>query len=128
MKITKKFKISNSKFKKINEVWVLKDPGEELEIKYKIVVEEGGELELRGRVVIEKTAIDARASLEMRVLQLGEKSKVVVVPDLEIKTDEIKASHAVSVARVDEEQVFYMMSRGLSRDEAVELLVEAFLS
>lgn len=127
-KVIEKFKVESQKSKKLDEVWVVKEPGEELDIKYKIVVEDGGELELKGKVVIKETAINSKAFLEMRVLQLGEKSRVVVVPDLEINTNEVRASHAVSVARVDEEQVFYMMSRGLSREEAVELLVKSFLN
>ena len=127
MKISQKFKVESLKSKKLDKIWVVKKPGEELDIKYKIVVEDGGELELKGKVIIEETVINAKAFLEMRVLQLGQNSKVVVVPDLEIKTNEVKASHAVSVARVDEEQVFYLMSRGLNRKQAETEIVKGFL-
>ncbi|EKD43951.1 MAG: hypothetical protein ACD_72C00061G0003, partial [uncultured bacterium] len=45
---------------------------------------------------------------------------------LEIRTDEVKAGHAASIGKVDEDALFYLLSRGLSQKDARTLLVEGF--
>ncbi|MCL5069039.1 MAG: SufD family Fe-S cluster assembly protein, partial [Thaumarchaeota archaeon] len=49
------------------------------------------------------------------------------IPDLEILTNEVKATHSASVSQIDEEQIFYMMTRGLSENEAKKFIVLGFL-
>ena len=48
------------------------------------------------------------------------------IPGLDIDTNEVKATHSASVAQVDEEQVFYLMARGLPGDEAKKMIVIGF--
>jgi len=91
------------------------------------VVEDGGSIKLKGKILIEKRAVGADAFLRFKVLLLGENAKAEVDPELEILCNEVKASHAASVGQIDDEQLFYLMSRGFSKTEAVKLIVEAFL-
>ncbi|MEM2993786.1 MAG: SufD family Fe-S cluster assembly protein, partial [Candidatus Nitrosocaldus sp.] len=49
------------------------------------------------------------------------------IPALEIETNEVKATHSASIAQMDEEQIFYMMSRGMSREEAKRAIVFGFI-
>ena len=49
------------------------------------------------------------------------------MPSLEIEAHDVQASHGATVGQVDEEQVFYLMSRGLDRSEAKGLIVNGFL-
>ena len=49
------------------------------------------------------------------------------IPGLEILTNDVKATHSASVSQIDEEQIFYMMSRGLSEDESKKFIVMGFL-
>jgi Fe-S cluster assembly protein SufD len=97
------------------------------EVVVKAVVMENGFLDLSGIIKIKKRANLAQAFLRQKVLLVGENSRAEARPELEIETDEVKASHAASVGRIDEEEIFYLMSRGLSRSEAIELIVKAFL-
>jgi Fe-S cluster assembly scaffold protein SufB len=59
------------------------------------------------------------------LLDRGAKSDAI--PGLEIETNEVKATHSASVAQLDENQIFYLMSRGLSRESAEREIVNGFL-
>ena len=48
------------------------------------------------------------------------------MPNLEIKANDVKCSHGSSIGQISAEDLFYLMSRGLTRDQAHRLLVEAF--
>lgn len=98
------------------------------ETEVRAVVEDGGQIVLKGKILIQKDAVGANAFLRFKVLLLGKNAKAEVDPELEILTNDVRASHAASVGQVDEEQLFYLMSRGINRKEAVKLIVEAFLT
>jgi len=102
-------------------------PHQQGEVEIRAVVMENGFLDLSGIIKIKKKANMAEAFLRQKVLLVGQNSRAEARPELEIETDEVKASHAASVGRIDEEEIFYLMSRGLSRNEAIELIVKAFL-
>jgi Fe-S cluster assembly protein SufD len=59
-------------------------------------------------------------------MMLSPKAKVDAIPSLIVETDSVSASHGGTVGEVDENQVFYMRSRGLSREEAVRVIVEGY--
>lgn len=94
----------------------------------KAVVMPGGKLNLKGIIKIDKGAELVEAFLRQAVLLIGENSMATAVPELEIESNEVKASHAAAIGRIDEEQLFYLMSRGLKREEAVKLIIKAFLT
>jgi hypothetical protein len=49
------------------------------------------------------------------------------IPGLEIETNEVKATHSASVSQIDEEQIFYLMCRGLDRESAKREIVNGFV-
>ena len=57
---------------------------------------------------------------------LSAKAKADAIPSLIVETDNVSASHGGTVGELDEEQIFYMMTRGLSRGEAMRVLVEGY--
>ena len=57
---------------------------------------------------------------------LSPKAKGDAIPSLIVEVDNVKASHGGTVGELDEEQIFYMMTRGISRAEAVRVLVEGY--
>lgn len=63
-----------------------------------------------------------------RVLMLSEKARGDANPILLIDEDDVMAGHAASVGRVDDVQLYYLMSRGLSRQEAERLIIHGFLT
>ena len=123
-----KYIIKKGEVKTLDQVWTFNKSGEEKEIVIKAVVEDGGEFQARGKLVIGKNIKGVNVFLRYRVLLLGKTSRAAVDPELEIESNEIKAGHAASVGRVDEEELFYLMSRGIPKKEAVKLIVEAFLN
>jgi Fe-S cluster assembly protein SufD len=94
----------------------------------KVVVMDGGKLELNGLIKIGKDAVGANAFLRQNVLLLGENSLAVARPELEIETDNVKASHAMTVGQLNEEELFYLQSRGITKKKAVKILTKAFFA
>ena len=60
------------------------------------------------------------------VLILNDDAEADAIPELEIETDDVKCSHGVSIGKIDEEHLFYLMSRGLSELEAKREIIEGF--
>lgn len=77
---------------------------------------------------IEKGASKSNAEQESRVLMLSEKARGDANPILLIDEDDVIAGHAASVGRVDPMQLFYMMSRGISKADAERLIIHGFLA
>jgi Fe-S cluster assembly protein SufD len=61
-----------------------------------------------------------------RNLLLSKKARADSLPRLEIEANDLRCTHGATVSQVDEAQVFYLMSRGIPRDDAVRLIVEGF--
>lgn len=97
-------------------------------IKMRAVAEGGAMVNLVGEIVIKEGANKVDDFMDIKVLILDDKSSANVDPRLEIMANDVKASHAASVSMVDELQMKYLMSRGIRRREAMELLVSGFLS
>ena len=111
-----------------DEVMVYDKNNLEGETQVRAVVEDGGSLKLKGKILISKDAVGANAFLRFKVLLLGKNARAQVDPELEILTNDVRASHAVSVGNVDGEQLFYLMSRGINKKESIKLIVGAFLN
>lgn len=61
-----------------------------------------------------------------RNLILSKNARADSIPGLEILTDDVKCTHGATVGKIDEDQVFYLMSRGMTRETAERLIVEGF--
>lgn len=77
---------------------------------------------------IEHGASKSNAEQESRVLMLSEKARGDANPILLIDEDDVTAGHAASVGRVDPLQLYYLMSRGISKEEAERLVIHGFLA
>ncbi len=78
-----------------------------------------------GNVRIPKGAKEAESYFEYRAI-LFDKSRATATPALEIEEHPLKAGHAAAIGRIDEEQLFYLQSRGLSSEEASQLITQGF--
>lgn len=83
---------------------------------------------INGITKIEHGATHANGEQTERVLMLSPKARGDANPMLLIDEDEVTAGHAASVGQVNKEQVFYLMSRGLTRDQAEKLIIYGFLA
>lgn len=91
------------------------------------VAENGARIRVDGMVKIEKGAENSDSFLSMKILILDDNSSAYAEPQLEIENNKVKASHSASVGKVDEDQLFYLKSRGVEEKEAKQLIVDGFL-
>lgn len=91
------------------------------------VIRERGTLTFNGIGHILKGAVGADAQQESRVLMLSDQARGDANPILLIDENEVTAGHAASVGRVDPEEMYYLMSRGLEKTEAERLVIRGFL-
>lgn len=91
------------------------------------VAQDQSRIRFFGRIIIEEDCRDTQSFLEERILLLSDQAKAEAVPELEIKTDDVKCSHAASISRIPEEHLFYLQSRGISSKQAEAMIVEGFL-
>jgi Fe-S cluster assembly protein SufD len=82
---------------------------------------------LNGKIVIERDAQKVVSSQLNHNLLLSKTAEADTKPELEIYADDVKANHGASVGRMDEEKLFYLMSRGIPRSQAQEMLAHAFV-
>ncbi|HEY6605381.1 MAG TPA: Fe-S cluster assembly protein SufD [Gaiellaceae bacterium] len=80
----------------------------------------------RGMIRVERDAQKTNAYQENRNLMLSPTAHAVPIPGLEILANDVRCTHGATVGRVDREQLFYLMARGLSRGEAERLIVRGF--
>ncbi len=93
----------------------------------KSAIKDSAQLVWNGLTRIRRGAGESDANQTSRNLLLGEDARVSPIPVLEIEAyDVARCSHGATVSSVDEEQLYYMMSRGLSRREATEAIVDGF--
>ncbi len=81
---------------------------------------------IRGVVHLRPVAQQTNAYQSMHSLLLSEKTRADALPILEIEADDVRCKHGSTTGMVDDEQVFYLMSRGLSRQEAQRMIVQGF--
>lgn len=91
------------------------------------VARDKGFLKFEGRIIIDKGCPNTNSFLTEKILLLSDQARAEAIPDLEIESDDVKCSHAATISKIPEEQVFYLQSRGLSQKDAKEAIVQGFL-
>ena len=86
----------------------------------------GGICGYRGLVKILPKASGSSCSVTCDALLLDEKSVADTYPALEIKTNDVTAAHEAKTGKIGEEALFYLMSRGLSEEQAIQLIIAGF--
>ena len=80
-----------------------------------------------GKILVASSARGTDSRQSLRGLLAGPEAEIDVRPQLEIYTDEVRCSHGATAGKLDEDMLFYLLSRGLDRDSAQRLLKWAFL-
>ncbi|KGP72528.1 Fe-S cluster assembly protein SufB [Pontibacillus yanchengensis] len=93
----------------------------------KSISKQGGNVTYRGIVQFGRRAEGARSNVECDTLIMDNKSKSDTIPYNEIMNENISLEHEAKVSKVSEEQLFYLMSRGISEQEATEMIVMGFI-
>ncbi len=81
---------------------------------------------LKGIISIEREAKNSNAYLAEHALLLSNEARAEAIPALEIKCSEVRATHSASVSQIDQEQVWYLMTRGIPREDAVKIIALGF--
>ena len=95
---------------------------------HKCIVSDRAHTIFNGKVFVPKPAQLTNASQLNRNLLLSPKARVDTKPELQITADNVKCSHGATVSQLEPDEIFYLRSRGLSEDDARQLLVDAFVT
>ncbi|MFZ5820397.1 MAG: SufD family Fe-S cluster assembly protein [Chloroflexota bacterium] len=93
----------------------------------KSISKNGGRASYRGLLKVYKGAEDSKSNVVCDALLLDPQSQSDTYPYIEIDEDDVTIGHEASVSKVGEEQLFYLMSRGLSEEEATTMVVSGFI-
>ena len=93
----------------------------------KSISKDGGCCVYRGLLKVAPHAHDCIANIECDALLLDEKSRTDTIPDIQVKNNDVVIAHEATVGKLSEEDLFYLMSRGLSEDEAKAMIVNGFI-
>jgi Fe-S cluster assembly scaffold protein SufB len=103
-------------------------PNTQSRIIVKGALSDSANINFDGLVKIEPGAHGTNAWLAAHILLLSKQARGRAVPSLEILENDIKAGHATTVGRVNDLELFYLMSRGLSEKDSKSLIVQGFLN
>ena len=96
------------------------------ELLYRHVLADRAKSIFKGKIVIEKGKTFCNATQKNENLLLSPKAEAISLPKLEISNDEVQCSHGVTISSIDDEQLFYLASRGIGMNEARKMIVEGF--
>ncbi len=92
----------------------------------KSISKDGGRGSYRGMVTVSKKAENCKVNVVCDALILDEKSRSDTYPTMEVSNPSCRCEHEASVSKVSDDQVFYLMSRGHSEDQALAMIVNGF--
>ena len=101
-------------------------PNTESDFAFKGALRENASAVWRGMIRVEEGAQKTNAYQENRNLLLSDTAHADSIPGLEIMANDVRCTHGATLGKVDREQLFYLMARGLSRAQAERLIVRGF--
>jgi Fe-S cluster assembly protein SufB len=93
----------------------------------KSISKDGGRAGYRGLVKVQKGAVDSRSTVNCDALILDEHSRSDTYPYMEIEEDRVTIGHEATVSKIGDEQLFYLQSRGIGKEEAAAMIVSGFI-
>ena len=93
----------------------------------KSIVKDAAKSLFKGMIKIRKDAQASESYLAGHAILLNKGAQADAIPGLEIETNEVKATHSASVSQIDEEQIFYLMCKGLDRESAKREIINGFV-
>jgi Fe-S cluster assembly protein SufB len=93
----------------------------------KSISKDGGCAVYRGLLKIAPHAHDCTANIECDALLLDEASRTDTIPDIQVRNNDVTIAHEATVGKLSEEDLFYLMSRGIEKDDARAMIVNGFI-
>jgi Fe-S cluster assembly protein SufD len=103
-------------------------PNTQSDLLYKDVLRDTARVIWRGMIKVEKEAQKTDGYQRNDALLMSADARADSIPGLEIEADDVRCTHGATAGRVDREQLFYCMCRGLSEYEAMHMIVEGFFA
>jgi Fe-S cluster assembly scaffold protein SufB len=93
----------------------------------KSISKDGGRAGYRGLVKVVKGAVDCKSTVNCDALILDETSRSDTYPSMEIEEERVSVGHEATVSKIGDEQLFYLTSRGVPKEEAAAMIVAGFI-
>jgi Fe-S cluster assembly protein SufB len=93
----------------------------------KSVARSGGRTSYRGLVQVQEGAAHAKSTVKCDALLVDTVSRSDTYPYVDVREDDVEMGHEASVSKISEDQLFYLMSRGMTEDEAMATIVRGFV-
>ena len=93
----------------------------------KSISKNGGVTSYRGSVRITKNAKNSKCSVNCDALLIGKDSVSNTYPFMKVENNDVDISHEASVGKIGDEEIFYLMSRGLTEEQAIQMVVAGFI-
>jgi Fe-S cluster assembly scaffold protein SufB len=103
-------------------------PSTRAKVGLKAILWDQSRLDFKGNLWVPAQAHQTDTYLKCETLLMSPQAQAKAIPALEIIANDVKAGHAATAGRVDDELLFYLESRGFDRQSAQKLLIEAFLA
>ena len=92
------------------------------------ITKDSAKVKLDGMIKVDVTGAGAESFLDQHVILMNPGCHAEANPELEIENNDISSRHSASVSQIDDEKIFYTECRGVSKEQAKELIVEGFLN
>lgn len=102
-------------------------PGSTTRELFRGIASERGNLAFNGKMIVRASAHDADSDQSLKTLLTGAGAEAAARPQLEIYTDKVRAKHGATTGKLDEQMLFYLLTRGIDRPQAQALLQWAFI-
>jgi Fe-S cluster assembly protein SufD len=102
-------------------------PGSATRELFRGIASERGKLAFNGKMIVRESAHDADSDQSLKTLLTGAGAEAAARPQLEIYTDKVRAKHGATTGKLDEQMLFYLLTRGIDRQQAQALLQWAFI-
>jgi Fe-S cluster assembly protein SufB len=102
-------------------------PNTSSQIISKSVARGGGRTSYRGLVQVQEGATNSKSTVKCDALLIDDESRSDTYPYNDIREDDVAMGHEASVSKVSDEQLFYLMSRGMTEEEAMAMIVRGFI-
>jgi len=107
---------------------IQKAPHTRTQILSRGVISDQARFNHRGLVRIESNAVGAQGDQDMKSILLSDEAHALHIPMMEVENDDVQCSHSASVGKIDDEQLFYFMCRGLTREKAKKELIRGMFT
>lgn len=96
-------------------------------ISSKSISRNGGKATYRGVLKVNSNAYNSKSMVSCESLMLDNKSKSDTIPVIDLLNDDVEIGHEAKIGKISDESIFYLMSRGISEDEAKSMIVRGFV-